>query len=312
MTRHQHTPRATSTQLGSAPDSWGVWFADDPAQVPWQQFLDEVAAAGYHWLELGPYGYLPTDAEQLSEELGRRGLRVSGGTTAGALHRAADWGSIVEGTRMVAELAAALGARHMIFLPESYRDLRTSADLGPRTLDDESWRTLTRSADEIGRIVGGDYGIRLDFHPHADSHVQTQDEIERFLDGTDPAHVSLCLDTGHIVYGGGDNVALVRAYRDRIGYVHVKQMNPAVVAEIRANDLSFGDAVRRGVAVEPPNGVPDIQAVLEALGDSGASASTMFCVVEQDLYPCSPDTPLPIATRTHDYLLGLGVGDSVR
>jgi inosose dehydratase len=245
---------------------------------------------------------------RLSDELDRRGLRVSGGTAAGALHDAADWDAIVQSTRLVAELTMALGAHHLIFLPACFRDPLTSDPRWPRTLDDDSWITLTRSANEIGRIVSEEFGLRLEFHPHADSHVEGQREIERFLDGTDPTYVSLCLDTGHIAYGGGDNVALVQAYAERIGYVHLKQMDPAVMAEVRAHDLSFGEAVRRGVAVEPPRGVPDVQAVIEALRESGASASTLFCVVEQDMYPCSADTPLPVATRTHAYLRELGLG----
>ena len=58
--------------LGSAPDSWGVWYADDPVQTPWRRFLDEVSQAGYTRIELGPYGYLPTDPSQLREELDNR------------------------------------------------------------------------------------------------------------------------------------------------------------------------------------------------------------------------------------------------
>ena len=68
-----------NVKVGSAPDSWGVWFAADPRQTPWERFLDEVAEAGYEWIELGPYGYLPTDLKVLKDELGRRGLKVSGG-----------------------------------------------------------------------------------------------------------------------------------------------------------------------------------------------------------------------------------------
>src|SRR5207245_5276658 len=83
-------------RLGTCPDSWGVWFADDPLQTPWPRFLDEVAEVGYQWLELGPYGYLPTDPARLADELGSRGLKVAGGTTHGhsGLHLAGDWPDI--------------------------------------------------------------------------------------------------------------------------------------------------------------------------------------------------------------------------
>ena len=65
-------------KIGSAPDSWGVWFPRDERQIPWQRFLDEIVTAGYEWTELGPYGYLPTDLSTLREELDRRHLKVSG------------------------------------------------------------------------------------------------------------------------------------------------------------------------------------------------------------------------------------------
>src|SRR5256885_9498900 len=109
----------TRLRLGTCPDSWGVWFADDPLQTPWPRFLDEVADVGYEWLELGPYGYLPTDPAQLAEELGRRGLRVAGGTMHGhsGLHRAGDWPGILGATRQVAGLTAAVGAKHLVFVP---------------------------------------------------------------------------------------------------------------------------------------------------------------------------------------------------
>ncbi|HEX2772021.1 MAG TPA: 2-keto-myo-inositol dehydratase, partial [Micromonosporaceae bacterium] len=77
--------------IGSAPDSWGVWFPDDPKQTPWERFLDEVATAGYTRIELGPYGYLPTDPARLREELDRRGLTMTAGTIFEHLHRADSW-----------------------------------------------------------------------------------------------------------------------------------------------------------------------------------------------------------------------------
>ncbi|WP_067966642.1 TIM barrel protein [Nocardiopsis trehalosi] len=291
--------------LGSAPDSWGVWFADDDRQTPWDRFLDELAAAGYGWLELGPYGYLPTDPDRLADEVGRRGLRVSGGTVFGALHRADAWDTTLATARRVAELTAAVGAHHLVFIPPLYRDERTGAFLEPPDLDADGWRTLLRGADELGRVLLGEYGVRLCLHSHADTHVQTQPEIERLLDGTDPALVSLCLDTGHVAYGGGDAVDLIHRYTDRVGYVHIKQMDPAVLRRVAAEGLSFGEAVRLGVCVEPPAGEPAPAAVVDALKAVGAR---LFVIVEQDLYPCDPDVPLPIAVRTRDYLRGCGLG----
>jgi inosose dehydratase len=285
-----------------------VWFADDPLQTPWERFLDEVAEVGYEWLELGPYGYLPTDPGRLSEELSRRGLRVAAGTMHGhsGLHRAGDWPDIVRATAKVAELTAAVGAGHLVFVPvPGYRDDKTGAFYEPAVLDEDQWRTLIRATDELGKIVAQEYGVRLQFHPHADSHVETQEQTERFLDQTDPRYVSLCLDTGHLAYRHADNVAVISRYPERIGYVHIKQMDPAIVAKADADHLAFGQAVAMGASCEPPAGEPDVEAVAKAL--LGLERD-LFVVVEQDMYPADFGKPKPIAERTYRYLRTVGIG----
>ena len=294
--------------LGSCPDSWGVWFADDPKQTPWERFLDELARVGYQWLELGPYGYLPTDPAQLSDELEKRSLKVAGGTMHGlsGLHRQEDFPAIVAQSRKVAQLTRAMGAEHLIFVPvPGYRDDVTGAYLEPAELDADQWRTLVRSSDELGRILAEEYGVRLQFHPHADSHVETQEQTERFLAETDDRYVSLCLDTGHLAYRQADSVAIIEKYPSRIGYVHIKQMDPVIAERALAEDMAFGQAVAMGASVEPPAGLPDIPSVVAALDRLDAE---VFVVVEQDMYPAPFDKPGPVAARTREYLRGVGVG----
>jgi inosose dehydratase len=293
------TSTRSRLRLGSCPDSWGVWFADDPGQTPWHRFLDELAEAGYRWLELGPYGYLPTDPERLREEVGRRGLRVSGQGVFGGLHDPGKWDKDLAEARRVAELVVAMGGTHVVLLPDD-------AGPNPPELDEEGWRTLTDAASRLGRILKDDYGLQAVFHPHADSLVGTQPQVERFLEATDPAAVNLCLDTGHIAYYRGDNLELIRRYPDRIGYLHLKQADPAVLEQVEAEGLGFGEAVRRGVMCEPPKGEPDGEALLDAVDEH--LDGELFAIVEQDLYPCDPDVPLPIARRTYQYLRDLGVG----
>jgi inosose dehydratase len=301
-------PASGRLHLGSCADSWGVWFADDPRQTPWQRFLDELAGVDYQWLELGPYGYLPTDPARLADELDRRGLKVAGGTIHGesGLHRPQDWPSIVDKTRRVAALTAAVGGQHVIFVPvPGYRDDATGGYLEPAELDPQAWATMARATNELGKIVSDESGVRLQFHPHADSHVETQQQTERFLADTDPQYVNLCLDTGHLAYRRADSVDLIRRYPDRIGYVHIKQMDPAVVDRAEREDLAFGQAVAMGASCEPPKGLPDVGSVAAALRDL---ATELFVVVEQDMYPCDFDVPEPIAARTREYLRGVGIG----
>jgi inosose dehydratase len=295
-------------RLGSCPDSWGVWFANDPLQTPWDRFLDEMVASGYQWLELGPYGYLPTDPAQLQDELAQRSLQVAGGTVAGhsELYSADAFDGILAGTRQVAELTAALGAKHLVFVPvPGYRDDTTGAYLRSAELDPDEWSTMIRSINEIGRMVSEEFGLRLQFHPHADYHVETQVQTERFLTDTDPQFVSLCLDTGHLAYRRADVPEIIRKFPNRIGYVHIKQMDPAIVERAERDGMSFGQAVALGASCEPPAGLPDVPSVLTALSELDAD---LFVVVEQDMYPVEFDKPLPIATRTRSYLHTQGLG----
>ena len=291
-------------RLGSAPDSWGVWFADDPVQMPWEQFLDELVEADYHWVELGPHGYLPTDPTRLRDEIGRRGLQVSGGGVEGALHVEANYDHDLGEARKVASLLEATGGKYLVYLPRMYRNLagefQESASLEP-----DAWTRLVTRVSEIGRIVRDEYGIALVFHPHADSHVCTQDQVERFLEDTDSASVSLCLDTGHISYGGGDNLALIRRFPERIRYAHLKQVDPTILERVRADGLSFSEAVRLDVACEPPTGIPKMEPVIAALE---ALNVDLFAIVEQDMYPCDPKRPLPIASRTRKFYGSCGLG----
>ncbi|WP_432249431.1 sugar phosphate isomerase/epimerase family protein [Streptomyces sanyensis] len=298
-------PALDRIRVGSAPDSWGVWFPDDPRQVPWRRFLDEVARAGYEWIELGPYGYLPSDPERLAAETSRRGLRVSAGTVFTALHRGPEvWEETWEHVARVASLARAVDARHLVVIPSFWRDDRTGRVLEERTLDAAQWRDLARQTERLGREVRERFGLRIVVHPHADTHIDTEENVARFLDATDPELVSLCLDTGHYAYCGGDSVELIRTYGERIGYLHLKQVDPDVLAGVRAEGTPFGPAVARGVMCEPPAGVPALEPVLTAAGDLGVD---LFAIVEQDMYPCPPDRPLPIAERTRAFLRSCGV-----
>src|SRR5262249_59458874 len=112
---------------------------------------------------------------------------------------------------------------------------------------------------------------------------------------------------GQVGYGGGDNLALIAGFPDWIGYVHLKQASPKIIAQVAQENLSFAEAVRGGVMVEPPAGIPEMPPVLAALARLDRD---LFAIVEQDLYPCEPDVPLPIATRTRQYFNRCGLGSA--
>ncbi len=289
--------------IGTAPDSWGVWFPDDPQQTPWERFLDEAMTAGYTRIELGPYGYLPTDPARLRDELDKRALTMTAGTIFEHLHRKDSWDSTWAEVSAAASLSAAMGAEHLVVIPDFWRDPQSGAVLEDASLTAQEWPSYATQINRLARAVHDDYGLRFQFHPHADTHVDTHENVERFLAETDPELVSLCLDTGHIAYCGGDSVRLIHDHPQRIGYVHLKQVDPAVVDRVNAEGIGFGEAVRLGAMCEPPRGLPEMPPILEALA---ALDIELFAIVEQDMYPCPPDQPLPIASRTLSYLQSCG------
>lgn len=295
---------ATTEQLriGTAPDSWGVWFPNDPGQIPWKRFLDEVQAAGYHWLELGPFGYLPTDPAQLEDELAKRDLKLSAGTVFTGFHKGEDqWKRAWDQALDVAGLVSKLGAEHLVVIPDLWRSDATAEVLESRTLDNEQWTKLAAGHDKLGKALLEEFGISQQFHSHADSHVGTYREVERFLAETNQQYTNLCLDTGHFAYYLGDNLKLIEAYPGRIGYLHLKQVEPHILAEALKNDMPFVEAVARGVMCEPPLGVPELGPIIEAV--SGINPE-IFAIVEQDMYGCAIDNGLPIATRTREHIFG--------
>jgi inosose dehydratase len=292
--------------LGTAPDSWGVWFPQDAHQVGWRQYLDELPKAGYVWTELGPQGFLPQDPAQLGDELESRGLKVCGGTVFASLHQGKEaLDKAKEDFGREARLLREVGATYLVHLPTQYTDMHTGEVTEGADLAKEDWNNLVGGTNELARYLLEEFGVKLVFHPHVDTHVDTQERIERFLSDTDPQLVNLCLDTGHISYCHGDNVAIVQRFPERITYVHLKQVDPAVRDRALAEKLPLSEAVKLGVMVEPPHGEPPMPPLLAALAELDRD---VYCVIEQDLYPVEPDVPLPIAARTAGYFVACGMG----
>ncbi len=160
-------------------------------QVDWPRFLDEVAQAGYEWIELGPYGYLPTDPARLRPELEARGLRVAGGTVGGPLHHAdaASARSSKQALR-VAELTAAMGGTTLVLLPGGYRGNDGARGRAAQPRQATPGQVLIDNTNAVGHTVVDRFpDLTVAFHPHGDSHVETPAQVEAFLADTDPAVV---------------------------------------------------------------------------------------------------------------------------
>lgn len=294
-----------NVQIGSAPDSWGVWFPSDEKQTPWNRCLDEIAEAGYKWTELGPYGYLPTDLETLRKELDQRGLKASASFAMAHLEDEDAWPEVERQVVGFGELLQPLGAEFLVLIDDCYTNLFTGEQIKPARLDGDAWKRLIDATHRVGQLAKERFSLQVVFHPHANTHVENEDQIEEFLDQTDPSLISLCLDTGHHAYCGGEPVAFMRKHHQRIPYLHIKSVDPRMQQKMVDEGIPFAHAVAQDMFVEPSQGAVDFLAFRDLLQEIDFDG---FAIVEQDLYPAPFDKPLPIAKRTRAYLKEIGIG----
>ncbi len=202
-----------------------------------------------------------------------------------------------------------MGGEHIVVIPAMWRDDVTGEAVESGTLDEGQWSDLFSGHNRLGKVLAEDFGLKQQFHSHADSHVGTQSDIERLLAETDPDLLNLCLDTGHAEYCGASSLDLIRKYPERIGYLHLKQINPEILARVNAENMTWAAANLAGVMSEPPGGLPDLREVIEAV--EGLNRP-VFGIVEQDMYPVDFGVPMPIAKRTRNYLLSCGSRTTVK
>ncbi len=147
----------------------------------------------------------------------------------------------------MAELTAAMGGEHIVVIPAMWRDDVTGEAVENGELTESRWADLFAGHNRMGKVLLEDFGLKQQFHSHADSHVGAQQDIETLLAATDPKYLNLCLDTGHAEYCGASSLELIKNYPDRIGYLHLKQINPDILEEGQRgkHDLGRGQPGRR-------------------------------------------------------------------
>jgi inosose dehydratase len=170
-------------------------------------------------------------------------------------------------------------------------------------LNDQQWMTFAAGADAVARAVKDQTGLRTVFHPHCAGYVETADEIAELMRRTDPSRLGLCLDTGHLVYGGADPLAVLAVHAPRIWHVHFKDCDPNVARSAREQGLGYLAAVRSQLFCELGRGSVDFPAVARELRDMNYDG---WIVVEQDVFP-GYGTPADSAGRSRQYLRGIGL-----
>ena len=290
-------------RIATAPVSWGILEVEGwGKQRPYGEVLDEIVQAGYTGTELGPYGFLPTDPAQLKTELSKRNLPLLGAFVPLPLAHADKHDAALQSALEVAQLLSQAGAPFLVLADEmnpARMAVAGSVNEDRDGMNAEQWDGAARLLDRVAR-AGRDLGLSSVFHHHCGTYIETPGETDRLLALTDPQMLGLCLDTGHYLYGGGDPLHCARTHGKRIRHLHLKDVKPQVLDQVRREKIPYLDAVRLGVFCELGQGGVDLSAVIRELTTAGFDGWAVF---EQDVDTTQPGSnPLESATRSRNYL----------
>lgn len=296
-------------RVANAPCSWGVleWELEGEA-AGFEQVLDEIAQTGYVGSELGDWDFMPTDPVKLKEELDKRKLDMVAAFVPVALKDLEAHQAGAEVAVKTAKLMADAGYKNaMIVIADENGtvDIRTNNAGGATSemeLTAQQWENFAKGANYIASEVKKHTGLGLVFHHHCGGFIETPYEIEKFLSMTDPDLVGLVLDMGHYMFGGGDPLTALKAYRDRIRHIHFKDCNMAIAKSSAEQGHNYFESVNAGVFCKLGEGSVDFKAIADELRAMNYDG---WIVVEQDVLP-GMGNPKEYAQHNRDFIKGLG------
>jgi inosose dehydratase len=257
-------------RVAGAPISWGVcevpgWGHQlEPARV-----LTEMRDVGLVATEFGPEGFLPVDPVARAATLADHGLAAVGGFVPVLLHDPDH--DPLPGVDAELDAFLAAGADVLVLAAASGSD---GYDSRPE-LDDSDWTRLLGNLDRLAAHAA-DRGVRACLHPHVGTMVETADDVRRVLEGSG---VPLCLDTGHLLVGGSDPVALAAEATDRVAHTHLKDVDRSWARKVQSGETTYTAAVAAGMFRPLGQGDVDIAAIVTTLEAAGYRG---WYVMEQD------------------------------
>ncbi|GAA4115446.1 sugar phosphate isomerase/epimerase [Knoellia locipacati] len=257
-------------RIAGAPISWGV--CEVPGwgfQLDVDTVLREMREVGIVATEFGPDGFLPDEPVAKADALAAAGLSAVGQFVPVVLHDAGH--DPLPEVESAMEALTVAGATTVVVAAATGVE---GYDARPE-LDDEQWDTMLANLDLVTAAAEA-RGLTATVHPHVGTMVESGAEAERVLAGS---RIGLCLDTGHLLIGGGDPVAIARSHPDRIGHVHLKDVRLDLASRVQSGELSYTDGVSAGMYVPLGEGDVDIAAIVGSLEDAGYAG---WYVLEQD------------------------------
>ena len=252
-----------SVHIGISPIAWqNDDLPDLTRDYTMEQALRESREIGYTGVERGQR--MPKSTEGLRAYLDRAGLALCGGWCSGNLLN----NSVQEECEAIAaqvQQFADLGAPCIVYAECSNTiqgDIGTPVNARP-TLSTDEVRAYGAKLTEVAKW-SADQGMPMAYHHHMGSIIEAEADVDALMNGSGDA-LHLCFDTGHLLFGGGDVMATLNRWGDRIHHVHYKDIRPEIVADVRENNRSFLDAVIAGAFTVPGDGCIDFHAVSKAL-----------------------------------------------
>lgn len=286
-------------KLGIAPIAW---TNDDLPELgkdnTFEQCISEMALAGYTGCEVG--NKYPKDPEVLKEALELRGMEICNQWFSCFLI-SEPFRKVEQDFREQLAFLKALGAKIIGASEQSYsiQGKKEAPIFGSKyVMNDAEWKLFCSGMNKLGKISKDEYGISLTFHHHMGTVVQNADEVERMMENTDPEYVSLLYDTGHFQYCGVDPLEMVKKYIKRIKHVHLKDIRPEVVDEVRKKKLSFLEGVVMGTFTVPGDGCIDFVPIFDVLKENDY---TGYMLVEAEQDPAKA-IPLKYAKMARRYI----------
>ena len=286
-------------KLGNSPESWGIMQAEDPNQISWDAYLDELQKAGYGWSELGPYGYLPTTIPVLKNELSKRNINITAAGILVPLQEKAIPDNVLEDINKYCILLNEIGSTFLNLVASFYDNPNSKFTDPPNKSNQALWNNIFHNLNTIGEYTLTKFNIHSQFHPCAGTFIESENEILNVLTNTNPQFISLCLDTAHHAYCGGNPISFLKSHHSRIKYIHIKNIDLEIFHEVKKNNLSWFEAVRRNIISEPNSGIIDYRKLLKELKKISFDG---FAIVEHDIYNPTQTLPFKIAKKTRDYL----------
>lgn len=259
----------TVFRTAGAPITWGVCEAPGWGyQMSPERVLTEMADLGFSATEAGPDGFLGDDPATIRSLLDRAGLELAAGFVPAVLHANGSARQAAHRIRWLAEAGAEVAVLAATTGDEGYEQ--------SGELDDPGWEKLAANLDTL-QLVADAENVVLTFHPHYGTLVESPEQIDRLTRTSD---VALCLDTGHVMAGGGDPIQIAQTHKSRIRHVHLKDVDSETAGRVRRGEVGYHQAVAAGMYRPIGEGDLDISAVLAALDESGFEG---WLVLEQDV-----------------------------